>query len=116
MLRAEEAQEREEAFLRPSERPEKERLAGVIEPGDDEWRYPGCGAHMALPGGQQVEALVGGRERAAVFEAAPERLRRRHVLEDLDASDLGGAPRACGRRTPPLPPSMRRRVRVVGDS
>jgi hypothetical protein len=49
-----------------------------------------------LPGGEQVVALVRGRQRVAAFEAAPERLGRGHVLEDFDPSDLVRTPQACG--------------------
>ena len=50
-----------------------------------------------LPGREEIEPLVGGRQATAVLEAAPERLRRRHVVEHLDARDLVGAPHGCGR-------------------
>src|SRR5262249_16345286 len=55
-------------------------------------------AHMVLPGGKQVEPLIGGRERAAGLETSPERLCHRHVLEDFDASDPVGGPRHRGPR------------------
>src|SRR5262245_43172332 len=53
---------------------------------------------MALPGSEQIEPLIGGRKRVAAVEAAPERLRRLHILENLHPSDHFRAPRHCGRR------------------
>ena len=61
----------------------------TIETSDDEWRDPGPATDMALPGGEQVEPLVGRREWPASLETAPVRLRFHHVGEYLDPSVYG---------------------------
>src|SRR3984893_15096753 len=98
MLGPEEAHQRQWAFFHPAQWPQKKRLAGAIESNDDQGRYAGPRAHVVLPGGKEIEPLIGRCERTAVLQAAPERLRRHRVVEHLDARDLAGAPRAGGRR------------------
>jgi len=73
----------------------------VVEAGDQERRHAGECPNVMLPGGEQVVALVRGRQRVATLEAAPERLGRRQVLEHFDPSDLVRAPQACGHRRLP---------------
>ena len=91
VLGTEEFDDAERPHLLAPERPDEDRLAGGVETGDDERRDSGVAADVALPGGEQIEALVGRRERTAVLETSPERLRRGHVLEDLDLDDRPGA-------------------------
>ena len=73
-----------------TEWPQEERLTGMVVPDHNEWLYPGFCTHVALPGGEQIEPLIWGRERTAVLEAPPERLRRAHVMQDLKARDIAG--------------------------
>ncbi len=52
---------------------------------------------MVLPGGQQIEALIGGGPRIVALERPPERLGGRHVVEDRDPRDPARARQALER-------------------
>ena len=93
MLGAEEAGDPKRPHLPAAERPQEQRPTGEIEPDDDERHDAAAGADMVLPGGQQIEALIGGGPRIVAFERAPERLGGRHVVEDLDPRDPARAGR-----------------------
>jgi hypothetical protein len=96
VLGTQELDDAERSHLLATERPDEDRLAGGVEAGDDERRDPALAPDVALPGGEQIEALVGRGERAAVLEPSPERLRRGHVLEDFDLDDRPGAAQMRG--------------------
>src|SRR5258708_17768137 len=91
MLGAEEAGEPDRSHLPAAEWPQEQRLAGGIEAGDDERDDAVLGAGMALPGGQQIEALIGGGPGAVSLERAPERLRRPPIVQHLDPGDAAHA-------------------------
>src|SRR6516165_9082062 len=84
MFRAEKAREPQRTLARAPERPQKERLPAGVESGDDAGLNARAFSHMALPGGEQVEALIGGGKRSARFEPTPGGLRRRQRIESLD--------------------------------
>ena len=52
---------------------------------------------MALPGSQEIEALIRGRPGVVGLERTPERLRGGHIVEYLDPRDPAHA-RPIGRR------------------
>ncbi len=98
VLRSQELHARDRARLAAAERPQQQWLAVVVEAGDDERCHAQARTDVPLPGREQVEALVGGRERVALLEAAPVRLRRRQVAEDLHARDRVRTPPDGGGR------------------
>ncbi len=89
MLRTEKPEDLEWAFLRPAEGPHKERLALRIESGDDERSYASLRSDVMLPGSKELDALIRGEKRTAIFEPAPDGLRGFNRIEHLDASDFG---------------------------
>jgi hypothetical protein len=52
---------------------------------------------MVLPGGQQIEALIGCRPGIVAFERPPGRFGGRHIVEDLDPNDPARQRQALGR-------------------
>ncbi len=81
VLRPEELDDLQWAQSRASERPEKDRLAGVVEAGDDERRHAAACADMVLPGGKEIEPLIG------VASERPASRRRQNGSADIMSSN-----------------------------
>ena len=62
-----------------AERPKQGRFACGVEADDDEWCDETPCAHVTMPGGQEVEPLIGACKDMAAFEAAPEWLGGGHL-------------------------------------
>jgi hypothetical protein len=89
VFRTEKPEDLEWAFLRPAEGPHKERLALGIESGDDERSYASLRSDVMLPGSKELDALIRGEKRTAIFEPSPDGLRGCNRIEHLDASESG---------------------------
>jgi hypothetical protein len=60
-----------------------------IESGDDERSYASLRSDVMLPGSKELDALIRGEKRTAIFESAPDGVRGCNRIEYLDASDSG---------------------------
>ena len=96
VLRSEKLYDVQRPAAGAAERPKERRLAFVTEADDDERRDAVARPDMLLPGGEEVEALVGGSECVARLDPPPERLGRRQIAEHLDRNDLANAPHIRG--------------------
>ena len=87
MLAAEKSRNAHAALALYPERQQQQRLAVLVVGDDDERPDAFAFADLALPGAEEIEALIRRGKLVGLFEAAPDGFRLAHVADKFDAGD-----------------------------
>src|SRR3954451_12010614 len=87
MLAAEKTRDAHAVLALYAERQQQQRLAVLVIGDDDEGSHVFAFADLALPGAEEIEALIRCAELVGLFEAAPDGFRVAHVADKFGAGN-----------------------------
>ena len=98
MLAAHEARAADAEGCLQGKRQQGQRPTAAITGDHEEWRQPRALTDVTLPGGEEVETLIGRDGMFRALKTAPDRLGRIEVADGIDGGDATWLRPSTGRR------------------